>query len=203
MFTGLIEEIGTVKDILPHGNGRRITISCKEILSDISVDASISVNGVCLTVIEFTDTSFDVIAIEETLSKTTIGLLDINSRVNLERAMSAHIRFGGHIVQGHVDCTGTVKTINTLSSSWEYYIEFPEQFAALIVHAGSICINGISLTIAHCEYNSLKVAIIPHTFNNTTISDLIEGSLVNLEFDIIGKYVERMYLVNKHKNITE
>lgn len=203
MFTGLIEEIGIITNILPHGNGRRITISCKEILTDISVDASISVNGVCLTVIEFTENSFDIIAIEETLSKTTIGLLSVNSRVNLERAMSAHMRFGGHIVQGHTDCTGIITAINTLSSSWEYFIEFDEQFAGLIVHAGSICINGISLTIAHCEYNSLKVAIIPHTYHNTTISDLEVGNTVNLEFDIIGKYVERMYSLNKQKHITE
>lgn len=192
MFTGLVEEIGTVVSITAQGNGRVLIIECKEILHDIRIDASISVNGVCLTVTEFTNSTFTVTAIEETLSKTTIGLLVVGSRVNLERAMAASMRFGGHIVQGHVDCTGTVTQINSLTTSWEYFIEFPEKFAALIVHAGSICMNGISLTIAECSHHTVKVAIIPYTYNNTIISDLRIGDKVNIEFDIIGKYVERM-----------
>lgn len=200
MFTGLIEEIGTIQAIQNIGDAKKFTFQCNTILEDIAIDASIAVNGVCLTVIEFTQHSFSAIAIEETLSKTALGQYTIGSRVNLERAMLGTTRYGGHIVQGHVDCTAIVANINELSASWEYHIEFPSQYAALIVHTGSICINGISLTVAECGFNTLKVAIIPHTHNHTTIADLAIGDIVNLEFDILGKYIERLIYVKKISN---
>ena len=199
MFTGLIEEIGIVSSIDTIGDGKKLTITCKTILEDMGIDASIAVNGVCLTVIEFTDSSFSAIAIEETLSKTTLGNLEVGKRVNLERAMLSSTRYGGHIVQGHVDCTGIITNIVPLSTSWEYYIEFPIEYAALIVHTGSVCINGISLTIADCGINTLKVAIIPHTYTHTTIADLTIGEKVNIEFDILGKYIERLQFVRQYQ----
>lgn len=199
MFTGLIEEIGILTAIENVGDGKKLTIACKTIVEDIALDASIAVNGVCLTVIQYNDTSFSAIAIEETLSKTTLGTLEVGSRVNLERAMLSSTRYGGHIVQGHVDCTGIITNIIALSTSWEYYIEFPIEYAALIVHTGSVCINGISLTIADCGINTLKVAIIPHTYTHTTIADLTIGQQVNIEFDILGKYIERLLLVRQYQ----
>ena len=200
MFTGLIEEIGTIQAIENIGDAKKFTFQCKTILEDIAIDDSIAVNGVCLTVIEFTQHSFSAIAIEETLSKTALVQYTIGSRVNLERAMLSSTRYGGHIVQGHVDCTATVTNIIQLSASWEYHIQFPSQYAALIVHTGSICINGISLTVAECGFNTLKVAIIPHTYTHTTIADLAIGDMVNLEFDIFGKYIERLLYVKQYSN---
>lgn len=200
MFTGLIEEIGTIQAIENIGDAKKFTFQCKTILEDIAIDDSIAVNGVCLTVIEFTQHSFSAIAIEETLNKTALGQYTIGSRVNLERAMLSSTRYGGHIVQGHVDCTARVTNIIQLSASWEYHIQFPSHYAALIVHTGSICINGISLTVAECGFNTLTVAIIPHTYTHTTIADLAIGDMVNLEFDIFGKYIERLLYVKQYSN---
>jgi riboflavin synthase len=195
MFTGLIEEIGAIVSVQPRGGGRRITVKASKIMDDVKIDDSISINGACQTVVGRTDTTFDVEAVEETLKKTTLAFLKSGARVNLERAMRSGDRFGGHIVQGHVDTTGTVHSIEKQTMSWLIWIEFPREFAQYIVPVGSICIDGVSLTVARIEGTRLMVSVIPHTVSVTTLKDLHSGSTVNLEFDIIGKYVERLMSV--------
>ncbi len=192
MFTGLIEEIGTIKSIEHIGSALSISIECKKICEDIHIDDSISINGVCLTVIQFDSNHFKVTAVRETLSKTTLNNLKIGQKVNLERALRPLDRLGGHIVQGHVDCTGRIVNIKQLPPSFELEIQFPIQFAKYIVEKGSICIEGISLTIIHTYENKLSVAIIPHTWNSTTLQYARVGTEVNIEFDIIGKYIEKL-----------
>lgn len=198
MFTGLIEEIGSVSSILQKGNGREITINCSKVLLDVSIDDSICVNGVCQTVVQHAPDTFTVQAIEETLKKTTFAKLKVGDKVNLERSLTPHTRMGGHFVQGHVDCTGTVISVTQLSLSWEYWISFPMESKPLVVKQGSICVNGISLTVADCNQNAFKISIIPHTTNNTTIPLLQVGSQVNLEFDILGKYI--LHMLNTRTN---
>lgn len=192
MFTGLVEEIGTIRSIEPIGNGKRIQVTATKVLTDVCIDASISVEGVCLTVVNFTSEYFDVIAVEETLKKTTLGLFTVGMEVNLERAVLVTDRLGGHIVQGHVDCTATVVSSVELTTSWEFSFALEEQYLKYIIPVGSICINGISLTVANISENVFSVAIIPHTYSETTIHNLVIGKTVNIEFDVIGKYVERM-----------
>jgi riboflavin synthase len=192
MFTGLVEEIGSIRSIEPIGNGKKIQINASKVLTDVSIDASISVEGVCLTVVNFTSEFFEVIAVEETLKKTTLGLFTVGMEVNLERAVLVTDRLGGHIVQGHVDCTATVVSSVELTTSWEFSFVLEEQHLKYIIPVGSICINGISLTVANISENVFSVAIIPHTYSATTIHNLVIGKTVNIEFDVIGKYVERM-----------
>ena len=189
MFTGLVEEIGIVKSLKSLGGGTEVSIQAVRVMNDIHIDNSISVQGVCLTVVAFDQSSFTVQAIEETLKKTTMGLLQDGSCVNLERALLPTTRMGGHFVQGHVDCVGTVISVQELSTSHEIWIGYDAKFSKLVVTTGSICVNGISLTVARCEAQKCMVAIIPHTWNETAISELQSGSQVNLEFDILGKYV--------------
>lgn len=192
MFTGLIEEIGHVESIRALGDGKEITIRANTILTDIHNGDSISVNGVCQTVVKFTNTSFTVQAIEETLTKTTFSFLVKGMPVNLERALLPTTRLGGHIVQGHVDGVGEIESITPLSTSWQVWVQFPTQFSPYVIPIGSICINGISLTVARTNAHSLMVAIIPETWSNTVIQHLNVGDKVNLEFDIIAKYIENM-----------
>lgn len=192
MFTGLVEEIGTVRSIESIGNGKRFQINASKVLSDVTIDASISVEGVCLTVVNFTSEYFEVIAVEETLKKTSLGLFSVGMEVNLERAVLVTDRLGGHIVQGHVDCIATVISSVELTTSWEFSFLLEEQYLRYIIPVGSICINGISLTISNISGNVFSVAIIPHTYSATTIHNLVIGKTVNIEFDVIGKYVERM-----------
>jgi len=192
MFTGLVEEIGTIRSIEPIGNGKKIQVTATKVLTDVCIDASISVEGVCLTVVNFTSEYFEVIVVEETLKKTTLGLFTVGMEVNLERAVLVTDRLGGHIVQGHVDCTATVVSSVELTTSWEFSFALEEQYLKYIIPVGSICINGISLTVANISENIFSVAIIPHTYSATTIHNLVIGKTVNIEFDVIGKYVERM-----------
>ncbi|TAE20723.1 MAG: riboflavin synthase [Candidatus Kapaibacterium sp.] len=192
MFTGLIEEIGTVRSMQRQGGGYRISVAAKAILNDVKIDDSISINGACQTVVRWDAHSFDVEAVEETVQKTTLGSFSVGKRVNLERAMQLGGRLGGHIVQGHVDTRGKVVRIEEQQTSWLLSVDVPEKFARYIVPVGSICIDGVSLTAARVEGTRLTVAIIPHTWAHTTLHELSVGGAVNLEFDIIGKYVERM-----------
>ena len=192
MFTGLVEDVGTVVDLTPLTDGVQIVIEASIIMDDITVDASIAVNGVCLTVTAHTDTTFTVTAVSETLRKTTTGRLAVGSRVNLERAVRMQDRLGGHLVQGHVDTTGTVAEISVLEVGWELWIAFPPQFSKWTIPVGSITVNGVSLTIADLKDDRCKIAVIPHTLAKTTIADLVVGDPVNLEFDLIAKYLERM-----------
>lgn len=192
MFTGLIEEIGSVKRIKSLGGGIRIQVSARKVLEDLKIDDSVSINGACQTVVSLTDNCFDVEAIEETLLKTTFGKLKAGDSVNLERAALPISRLGGHFVQGHVDCIGELAKIDRLETSVNLWFSFPKEFSELIVPTGSICINGVSLTSARVTNNQFMIAIIPHTLKSTNLKDLKVGSKVNLEFDIIGKYVVKI-----------
>ena len=190
MFTGIIKEVGEVIEVVPYGGGRKLTVRAS--FSDQLVpDESVAINGACQTVIANDASSFQVIAIEETLRKTNFGLLDAGMPVNLERAMQANARLDGHFVQGHVDATGTVKSIEQEETNWLVQVEFPGSYSPYLIPVGSITLDGISLTVARLEGHTLTVAIIPHTWEHTNIATWKPGTSVNMEFDMIGKYVVR------------
>lgn len=192
MFTGLIEDVGTVRSITPRGDAVDMVIAASTIMDDISIDASIATNGVCLTVTAFDPHHFSVTAVAETLRKTSLGQLRPGSPVNLERAVRLADRLGGHLVQGHVDTTGTIARITHLDTGWEMHIAFPPAFRKWLIPVGSVCVDGISLTVADVDDDIFKVAIIPHTLDHTTLRTLSEGDVVNLEFDMIAKYIENL-----------
>lgn len=199
MFTGLIEEMGTIEKIEWLGQGRKFSISGDVIFSDLKVDDSISTNGCCLTVTSVTDKKFTCIAVEETLKKTTLGLFQQGQKVNLERALLPSTRLGGHFVQGHVDTVGEVIGIESLTTSKLFEIQYPINFKKYLIHVGSICVDGTSLTVAELNESSFKVAIIPHTLEKTIFANYKVGSKVNLEFDLLGKYIEN--ILNERKSV--
>lgn len=196
MFTGLIEEIGTVTAVEKTGGGINITVQGNTVMDDLKIDDSIALDGCCQTVISRTESSFTVTAVEETLKKTTLRDFVPNRHVNLERAMRVGDRLGGHFVQGHVDCTGIVIEYEKRESSWLYRVEYPQDFAGLVIPVGSIAINGVSLTAAEVRDNTCMVSIIPHTYGATTFNELKTGHQVNLEFDMLGKYIRQFALQN-------
>lgn len=189
MFTGIIEEIGTVRELHPRGDGVELTVACETVLNDLNVDNSIAIDGVCQTVTERTETGFTVFAMAETLKKTTFRDFKPGRRVNLERALPANGRLGGHLVQGHVDCTGKVDRIVPGANTRLITLRLPAQWEKLAVLHGSITINGISLTIARKTGIRVTVSVIPYTLEATTLGDLRTGATVNIETDIIGKYL--------------
>lgn len=189
MFTGLIEEMGTVAAVEPDGGARRITIAAATVMEGLGIDDSVAVDGCCLTVVERTQASFTAVAVEETLSKTTLGEFTVGRRVNLERALRVGDRLGGHYVLGHVDCVGQVVEAAERESSWIYWISYPVEQGRLVIPVGSIAINGVSLTAADVRNDRCMVSIIPHTHTVTTFGTLAEGDRVNVEFDMVGKYV--------------
>lgn len=193
MFTGIIKDVGRVRGVTRRQGGLllRVQYNNTEEFSNLSVDESISINGVCQTVVACGKGWFEVDTVEETLSKTTLGSLHNGALVNLERALRPLDRLGGHFVLGHVDCAAVVQEIRELGASREIWIAFPDDFSYCIVSAGSITVDGISLTVAKLDARLFAVAVIPFTFAHTTINDLKQGSRVNLEFDILGKYVAR------------
>ncbi len=193
MFTGIIESMGRITSVELNGTNRSFRVE-SPISTELKVDQSISHNGVCLTVEEVYENTHRVTAIHETLEKTNLGSWKTGDLVNLERCMPAAGRFDGHFVQGHADCTATCTGVKDMNGSWECRFEFPEQFSGLIVEKGSIALNGISLTIFDIGLNRFSVAIIPYTFEHTNMNRLQPGDTVNLEFDIIGKYVVRNIL---------
>ena len=190
MFTGIIETIGVVKDLAINGSNRIFWIECP-VSSEFKVDQSISHSGVCLTVEEIRGNLHRVTAIDETLQKTNMGQWEIGTSVNIERCLPINGRLDGHFVQGHVDTTGTCISRKEKDGSWEFAISFPPSFAALVIEKGSICVNGISLTAFDVNDHSFIVAIIPYTYDHTNINTVNPGSTVNLEFDLIGKYILR------------
>jgi len=196
VFTGIIEEIGTVIQIDPLGSdqaGKRLTIEA-DMAPDLQVDQSVSIDGACQTVVDVDPdaSTFAVDSIEETLRKTTFSDLAAGTPVNLERALQAGDRLDGHFVQGHVDATGTVAAVEREETDWLYTIQFDPDYAAYLIPVGSIAIDGISLTVARLDGDTLTVAIIPHTHEVTNVAETwTEGAAVNLEFDLIGKYVAR------------
>lgn len=200
MFTGIVEEVGIIKNIKKNSNSLSLTISANKILDDIKLGDSICTNGVCLTVTDFDKYSFTVDAIESTIRKTDLYNLDISSKVNLERALSLKDRLGGHIVQGHVDGIGEIANIRDEDLSKVYSIKAKENLLNKLVKQGSITISGVSLTISDLKEDYFEVSIIPHTLKETIINDLKIGDIVNLETDIIGKYIDRFLNGDKSKD---
>jgi len=193
MFTGIIEEIGEVVEIKEAGDFRAIHVRGKTIFDDLKLGSSIAVNGVCLTVRSIATNVFTAEMSRETLDRTSLGNLAGGSIVNLERPMRAESRFGGHIVQGHVDGIGWIRKFDREGDAWNLKIEYPAAGARYIVEKGSIAVDGISLTVADLQGSSVfSVAIIPHTFENTNLKMSKTGDPVNLEFDVIAKYVETL-----------
>ncbi|ASQ90729.1 riboflavin synthase [Prosthecochloris sp. GSB1] len=193
MFTGIVKDVGAVVAVRGSGTNLRITVrfSNEREFGDLAVDESVAINGACQTVVALGRQTFDVDTVDETLKKTTLGGFGPGTAVNLERALRPLDRFGGHFVQGHVDCVGDVLGVLDIGGSREVRIAFPGEFSPFVVPIGSVALDGVSLTIARVEKNSFTVAVIPYTFGNTTIPSLVEGSRVNLEFDILGKYIAR------------
>ena len=190
MFTGIIEEVGELLTIKQEGSNLRLKVKAA-FISDIKIDQSIAHNGVCLTVEKLYEDAYEVVAIKETLEKTTLSFLESGDLINLERCMQMNARLDGHIVQGHVDATATVEKIKEESGSWVFDFKMDQPFK-LIVEKGSICINGVSLTAFRVSDCGFSVAIIPYTFEHTSFKQLRTNQFVNLEFDIVGKYIQRM-----------
>lgn len=199
MFTGIVKDVGTVVSARSSGSNLRMTVRYRnrKEFSDLAVDESVAIDGACQTVVLLGDDTFDVDTVAETLKKTTLGSFVPGTAVNLERALRPMDRLGGHFVQGHIDCVGKVQGVYDLGGSREIRIAFPSDYQPYIVPVGSIAINGVSLTVAGVENDSFSVAIIPYTFENTTLYDLREGKSVNLEFDILGKYIARQNVLLK------
>lgn len=196
MFTGIVEELGQVSDIRDNS----ISVSCKKILSDIKIGDSIAVDGVCLTVTSFNASGFVADVSYETKRVTKLANLKNYDPVNLERALLLSSRLGGHIVSGHVDCVAEVYNLASKGDFYELKIKVPDGFSQYYVKKGSITIDGISLTIADISNNIINVAVIPHTYEATNLSSLKKGDAVNIEFDILAKYVEKNLLMNDNKN---
>lgn len=192
MFTGIIEEKGKVLRLEIGGEISRIHIQAKQVLEDTKIGDSIAVNGVCLTVVKRNDSGFTADVMPETLERSSLGVLKPGSSVNLERAMPANGRFGGHIVSGHIDGMGTISEVKRQGNAVWYRIAAPEQLMRYIVEKGSIAIDGISLTVAKVTERHFSVSIIPHTLGETILGEKKAGDIVNLENDVIGKYVERL-----------
>ncbi len=195
MFTGIIEEIGIIK----YKGTSSIKIEAKKILEDIRIGDSIAVNGICLTVTEYSNNSITLDVMNETLRRTGLGSLNMGSRVNLERAMSVNRRFGGHIVSGHIDGTGKITAIRKDGIAVWFTIAADSNILKGIVMKGSVALDGISLTVAEVDGSSFKVSVIPHTQSATTLLDKKIGDKVNIETDIIGKYVEKLLNINTDK----
>lgn len=191
MFTGIIETLATVEQIETEGSNVHFTFS-SAITHELKIDQSVAHNGVCLTVVKIDGQRYTVTAIDETLRKTNLGKLQTGDIVNLERCMAANGRFDGHIVQGHVDQTGTITAISDNNGSWTYTVSYDSSKGNVTVEKGSITINGTSLTVVDSHDHDFSVCIIPYTYENTVFKALKVGDTVNLEFDIVGKYVARL-----------
>lgn len=191
MFTGIIETLGTVQNIQKEGDNIHFTIA-SNISNELKIDQSVAHNGVCLTVVKLDENTHTVTAIDETLQKTNLGHLVKGAKVNLERCMQMNARLDGHIVQGHVDQTATCVLVNELDGSWEYRFKYDASKGNVTVEKGSACVNGISLTVVNSTDDEFSVFIIPYTHEHTNLQDVKVGDTVNLEFDIIGKYVARL-----------
>jgi riboflavin synthase len=192
MFTGIIESIGIISDIKKDQGNVHLTIQTN-ITNELKIDQSVAHNGVCLTVVEIFDNKHVVTAIQETINKTTLGLWKIGDKVNIERAMKLGDRLDGHIVQGHVDQTAVCTSIQEKSGSWEFTFEYDTALNNITIEKGSITVNGTSLTVVNSAKNSFSVAIIPYTYEHTIFHTFEIGTKVNLEFDVVGKYIARMY----------
>ncbi|CFX77679.1 Lumazine-binding protein [Syntrophomonas zehnderi OL-4] len=203
IFTGIIEELGTIKKIERGTNSSRISVQAEKVLEDVDIGDSIAVNGVCLTVTSFATTHFVADVMAETLAKTNLNELSSGKRVNLERAMRLGDRMGGHLVQGHVDGVGTITEREKLDIAILFTIKAPSEVLAYVVSKGSIAIDGISLTVVDVSSDSFTISLIPHTAAVTTLGFKKPGDTVNLETDIIGRYIEKLITRDKGENKTD
>ncbi len=192
MFTGIVTEIGKIESVKNIGKGLRIIVAAPETSKELQVNDSVSINGACQTVISKTKFSFEVQAVEETIKKTTFGFLKKGEKVNLELSMKLNDRLGGHLVSGHVDCVGEITAVESRTLSLLFTIKIPKEFKKYVISVGSISIDGVSLTIADIYDDLITVSIIPHTLENTIFKYYKVNNKVNLEFDLIGKYIENM-----------
>ncbi len=201
MFTGIIESQGIIANIRKENENIRLTIHCK-FIKELKIDQSVALNGVCLTVVDIANDTYDCVVIPETISKTNLSNLRFHDTVNLERAMLLGGRFDGHFVQGHVDCITTLLQINNSNNQRDFIFEIPTEYKLHFIPRGSITINGVSLTIANVFTNKFQVSIIPYTFENTTFNQLKLGASVNLEFDLLGKYILNFLELKEKSNNT-
>ena len=192
MFTGIIETLGIIKDLKKDNNNLNITVF-SSITHELKIDQSVAHNGVCLTVIAINNGEYTVTAIKETIEKTNLADWKVGDLLNLERAMKLGDRLDGHIVQGHVDQTGICKSIEKANGSWYFTFEYDSNFNNITIEKGSITINGVSLTVVNSKEKEFSVAIIPYTFEHTNFKNVQIGTTINLEFDVVGKYVARLY----------
>ncbi len=192
MFTGIVEEIGNVRKIVHGSLSIKLSINCSKILEDVKIGDSIAVNGICLTVVEMSSSWFTVDVMPETMRMTSLGRLNVSDKVNLERALKLSDRLGGHIVSGHIDGTGIIKNIVEEDNAIWITVEASESILKYIIYKGSVSLDGTSLTVAHIDECCFKVSLIPHTAGNTILGYLKAGDQINIECDIIGKYVERL-----------
>ena len=196
MFTGIIETLGNVQDIKNENGNLHVSVK-SSITNELKIDQSVAHNGVCLTVIAIENDVYTVTAIDETIKKTNLGFWKKGDYLNLERAMLLGSRLDGHIVQGHVDQIGVCKTVLETSGSWYYTFEYDANQNNITIEKGSITVNGVSLTVVDSKPNQFSVAIIPYTYEHTNFKDFKVGTVINLEFDVIGKYVSRLYEIRK------
>jgi riboflavin synthase len=197
MFTGLIQEIGTIISVTQNTEGKEFVIKAPNLIQMIKVDDSVATNGCCLTATEIKGETFKVQAIHMTLQKTSVGFLRPNDKVNLELSLRPHDRLGGHFVQGHVNALGKIRQIITRGENWEIEVEFPQDLRKYMISEGSIALDGVSLTIAKLTDTTLTVAIIPHTLEKTTLGTKKAGDHLNLEVDMIAKYIENFIRFDK------
>lgn len=191
MFTGIIEAFGTVEKMEQEQGNLHLSLA-SDLAPELKIDQSLAHNGVCLTVVAKTPTSYTVTAIQETLNKTNLGALQVGAKVNLERAMQMNARLDGHLVQGHVDVVGVCTEARETEGSWLFSFEYPETVDYVTIEKGSITVNGVSLTVVNSGKNTFSVTIIPYTYEHTNFHQLQKGSPVNLEFDLIGKYIAKL-----------
>lgn len=191
MFTGIIETQGTIKEIIKDNDNIHFTVT-SAITHELKIDQSVSHDGVCLTVVAINNNDYTVTAIRETLEKTNLGSWKVGGIVNLERAMKLGDRLDGHIVQGHVDQTGVCKSVENANGSWYYTFEYDVATNNITIEKGSITVNGVSLTVVNSKANEFSVAIIPYTYEHTNFNAITAGTVINLEFDVVGKYVARL-----------
>ena len=192
MFTGIIEDLGNVKNLVTENDNLHLTIE-SVLAPELKIDQSVSHNGVCLTVIALTEKSYTVTAIKETLDKTNLNNLKVGGTVNLERGLKLGARLDGHMVQGHADQVGTCTDVETQNGSWIYTFKYDASLGNLTIEKGSITVNGVSLTVVNSKSDGFSVAIIPYTYEHTNFNSFEQGTIVNLEFDVIGKYVARLH----------
>lgn len=201
MFTGIVEEVGRVRSMNRRGTAMELEIGCRKVLKDVRIGDSIAVNGVCLTVIRFSDESFSADVMPETMNRTNLGELRIGSPVNLERALAAGDRFGGHFVQGHVDGTGVIEARTPYENAVLFRIGVPERLTRWMVEKGSVALNGISLTLVEVGTRHFTVSVIPHTLEATQLKTAQAGDRVNIECDMIAKYTAKL-LGREHEGLT-